>query len=68
MPFEGIEFLSIEDLRYQTAIFDRVQFGAVSGADSGRFLTAMLQGVEREISQFRGLRMVKNTNYCTFFI
>ena len=46
-----------EDFRHQAHALDVGQVLAVGGGDAGRFLAAMLQGVEAEIGLARGVGM-----------
>jgi hypothetical protein len=41
---------------------------AVGGGDAGRFLAAVLQGIEAQIGFARGLRMVVDGDDAAFFV
>ena len=57
-----------EDFRDQAHALDVGEVLAVGGGDAGRFLAAMLQGVEAEIGLARGVGMAVDGDYAAFFV
>ncbi len=57
-----------EDFRDQAHALDVGQMLAVGGGDAGRFLAAMLEGVEGEIGFARGVRMAVDGDDAAFFV
>lgn len=55
-----------ENVGNETHVFVDVNLGAVRCYNSGALLTAMLQGIETEIIEFRGILVVENTAYSAF--
>ena len=45
-----------------------VELGAVEGDDAGRFLAAMLQGVQAERHHGRRVRPAENAEHAAFFV
>ena len=63
----GQDFVG-EDLGNQAHSLDVGEVLAVGGGDAGRFLAAMLKGVEAEIGLARGFGMAMDGDYAAFFV
>ncbi len=67
-PVSVSQALRIENILHQPQRLHHAQLGAITRADAGRFLAAMLQSVKPEIGKLRGFRIAKNADHTAMIV
>ena len=68
VPGSSLQDVGGEDVGDVAHGFAGVDDGAVAGGDAGALLASVLQGVEREVGEFRGFGVAVDGDYSAFFV